>query len=328
MIRVLIVGADAMVRRGLRMRLALESDMVVPGEAGDVASAVPLALRARPDVILMDLQLPGTDGVIAAGQLLRDCRGATLVALSNADDAVTRLEAAVVGAVALVGKVERDDRLLETIRMVAARRAEAPETGGGSVIPAFVGSARSQATSPASATPTTIGGCAAPPASHLCTFYGSEAGRLQLAVPFLRDGLRLGQTCFLVAAVRAQGLFFRALWEAGVDVDAAVGTQRLVASAGFSSARDGVAFFERSFGRALRSGRTPMRVVGEPAEALEGSPLTELLTLEAGYDSLAEALPLVSLCQYDTRRFDGLDRLQALRIHGDMFDHRLRHCLS
>ncbi len=328
MIRVLIVGADATVRRGLQMRLALESDLLVVGEAGDRASALALVTRLRPEVILMDMQVPGTDGVVAAGQLLRDCGAARLVALSNADDAVIRLEAAVVGAAAFVGKVERVDRLLETIRMVAARKAEAPETGAGSVIPAFVGSARPQATSPASATPTMIGGCAAPPASHLCYFYGSEAGRLQLAVPFLRDGFRLGQTCILVAAAQAQELFFRALWEEGVDVDAAVGTQRLVVSAGFSSAHDGVAFFERSFGQALRSGRTPMRVVGEPAEALEGSPLTELLTLEARFDSLAKPLPLVSLCTYDTRRFDGLGRLQALRIHGDMFDHRLRHCLS
>ncbi len=328
MIRVLIVGADAMVRRGLQMRLELESDLVVAGEVGDVASAVTLALRTHPDVILMDLQLSGTDGVVAAGQLLRDCRSATLVALSNGDDAVARLEAAVVGAVALVGKVEGVDRLLETIRLVGARKAEAPETGAGSVIPAFDGAARPMATSPASATPIMVGGCAAPLASHLCYFYDNEAGRLQLAVPFLRDGLRLGQTCFLVAAAQAQELFFRALREEGVDVDAASGTQRLVVSTGFSSAHEGVAFFERSFGRALRSGRTPMRVVGEPAEALEGSSLTELLTLEAGYDSVAKPLPLVSLCTYDTRRLDGLGRLQALRIHGDMFDHRLRHCLS
>jgi CheY-like chemotaxis protein len=73
MIRVLLVDDQPSIRRGLRMRLALEPDLTVVGEAGDGATAVALATALQPEVVLMDVAMPGMDG-IAALQALRAAR--------------------------------------------------------------------------------------------------------------------------------------------------------------------------------------------------------------------------------------------------------------
>jgi DNA-binding NarL/FixJ family response regulator len=62
-IRVLLVDDHAVVRAGLAQLLAGAADIEVVGQAGDGAEAVALARQCRPDVVLMDLQMPGMDGV-------------------------------------------------------------------------------------------------------------------------------------------------------------------------------------------------------------------------------------------------------------------------
>jgi DNA-binding NarL/FixJ family response regulator len=64
-IRVLIADDQALLRAGLRMLLEAEPDIAVVGEAADGEEAVSLAREARPDVILMDIRMPGVDGVEA-----------------------------------------------------------------------------------------------------------------------------------------------------------------------------------------------------------------------------------------------------------------------
>jgi len=70
-IRVLLVDDHQVVRRGLRTFLEVQGDIEVVGEAGDGAEGVERAQELRPDVILMDVKMPGTDGIEAL-QLLRD----------------------------------------------------------------------------------------------------------------------------------------------------------------------------------------------------------------------------------------------------------------
>ena len=65
LIRVLVVDDHFLVRRGIRALLATEPDIEVVGEAGDGTAAVAEAARLQPDVILMDLVLPGLDGIAA-----------------------------------------------------------------------------------------------------------------------------------------------------------------------------------------------------------------------------------------------------------------------
>ena len=72
MIRVLLVDDQALVRAGFRALLAAEPDVEVVAEAGDGEAAVREALRTRPDVVLLDIRMPGTDGLAATRRILTD----------------------------------------------------------------------------------------------------------------------------------------------------------------------------------------------------------------------------------------------------------------
>jgi DNA-binding NarL/FixJ family response regulator len=68
-IRVLIVDDDVLVRAGLRMMIETQDDLEVVGEADDGAAGVALAASLRPDVVLMDIRMPGVDGIEATRQI-------------------------------------------------------------------------------------------------------------------------------------------------------------------------------------------------------------------------------------------------------------------
>jgi DNA-binding NarL/FixJ family response regulator len=120
-IRVLLVDDHEPARRGLRMRLGLEPDLAVVGEATNGVDAVPLALEVQPDVVLMDVAMAGGDGVTATADLRGVAPHVAVVVLSLYDDAPTRRRARAAGAVAFVAKHEADLLLLPTIRQVASR---------------------------------------------------------------------------------------------------------------------------------------------------------------------------------------------------------------
>lgn len=120
-IRVLIVDDQPAVRRGLEMRLALEPDVEIVGEAEDGAQAGSLAASLRPHVVLMDVRMPGMDGMSATAALRTAAPGSAVVILSLYDDARTRVRAKDAGAAAFVAKHRMEVALLEAIRQVAGR---------------------------------------------------------------------------------------------------------------------------------------------------------------------------------------------------------------
>src|SRR5690242_12162064 len=87
MITLLLADDDPNVLLGLRMRLALEADLRVVGEATNGADAVELAARLRPDVVVLDIQMPGIDGIAAARALTARDPRMGIVVLSIHDDA-------------------------------------------------------------------------------------------------------------------------------------------------------------------------------------------------------------------------------------------------
>jgi DNA-binding NarL/FixJ family response regulator len=117
-IRVLLVDDQPAVRRGLRMRLELEPDMSVVGEAGSGEEAISLAQALHPDVVLMDVRMPGTDGMSATETLRATVSQSAIVILSLYDDAETRAQAEAAGAAAFVAKHQMRAELLATVRRV------------------------------------------------------------------------------------------------------------------------------------------------------------------------------------------------------------------
>jgi two-component system, NarL family, response regulator DesR len=118
-IRLLLVEDQPAVRRGLKMRVALEEDLEVVGEAGGVAEAIPLARALRPDVVLMDVEMPGTEGISGIAALRRVVPRSAVVVFTLYDDAAMRARAREAGAAALVAKHQTE----ETLLLAAIRRA-------------------------------------------------------------------------------------------------------------------------------------------------------------------------------------------------------------
>ena len=85
-VRVLIVDDHAVVRAGLRLRLDREEDVETVGEAGNAREAVGLAERLSPDVVLMDVVMPGVSGIDAAAEIRHIRPGTRILMLSMQDD--------------------------------------------------------------------------------------------------------------------------------------------------------------------------------------------------------------------------------------------------
>jgi DNA-binding NarL/FixJ family response regulator len=124
-IRVLIVDDQALVRGGFRVLVDSASDMEVVGEAGDGAEAVELARLSRPDVVLMDVQMPGTDGLEATRQIVADpdLAGARVLILTTFDLDEYVIEALDIGASGFLLKNTDPPQLLHGIRVVAGGEA-------------------------------------------------------------------------------------------------------------------------------------------------------------------------------------------------------------
>jgi DNA-binding NarL/FixJ family response regulator len=121
-LRLLLVDDEAVIRRGLRMWLDLEADFDVVGEASTGAQAIVLAGALRPDVVLMDVEMPEMDGVTATAALRAAVPHVRVVLLSQHADAPTRTRALAAGAAGCVSKGTGDTELLETLRALGARR--------------------------------------------------------------------------------------------------------------------------------------------------------------------------------------------------------------
>ena len=128
--KILIVDDHAVVRSGLRMLLDDQDDLEVVGEAGDMRGAVFEARSLKPDVILMDVVMPGDDGIAATAAVLREVPGAKVLVLSMQDDARYVHEAFAAGASGYVLKEAAHAELVGAIREVAGGgRYVHPELG-------------------------------------------------------------------------------------------------------------------------------------------------------------------------------------------------------
>jgi len=120
MIRVLVVDDHPVVRQGLRSFLDLQPDLTVVGEAADGVEAVTVAAEVRPDVILLDLRMPGADGVRALHGLGTAGSTARVLVITSATEPAAILPAMRAGAAGYVYKDVDPHALAAAIRSVHA----------------------------------------------------------------------------------------------------------------------------------------------------------------------------------------------------------------
>jgi DNA-binding NarL/FixJ family response regulator len=119
MIRLLLVDDQPVVRKGLRMRLTMEPDITVVGEASTGEEALVLVQSLAPDIVLMDVEMPGMDGITTTEVLRSRIPQSAVVMLSIYDDVLTRARAQAAGAAGFVEKRGAIEVLLTTIRQTA-----------------------------------------------------------------------------------------------------------------------------------------------------------------------------------------------------------------
>ncbi|MGI8814944.1 MAG: response regulator [Pseudonocardia sp.] len=127
-VRVLIVDDHSVVRQGLRMFLALDPDLDVVGEAADGAEAISFARALTPDVVLMDLLMPGTDGITATAIIRAEVPTTQVLALTSVLEDGSVVDAVQAGAIGYLLKDTQAEQLCSAIKAAARGQVQlAPE---------------------------------------------------------------------------------------------------------------------------------------------------------------------------------------------------------
>ena len=119
MTTVLLVDDQELVRTGLRMILGAEVDLAVVGEASDGRQAVAAAHELKPDVVLMDIQMPGLDGITATQRIVGTLPGTRVLILTSFDRSQLVYDALVAGASGFLLKDQPRDQIVAGVRAAA-----------------------------------------------------------------------------------------------------------------------------------------------------------------------------------------------------------------
>jgi DNA-binding NarL/FixJ family response regulator len=122
-LRLLLVDDHALFREGLIALLSYQDDFTVVGEAENAESALEQTRDLQPDIVLMDIELPGEDGVSATQRLTMEMPAVTVVMLTVRDDSQTLFEAIKAGAQGYLVKNVRSRELLQQLRGLARGEA-------------------------------------------------------------------------------------------------------------------------------------------------------------------------------------------------------------
>ena len=118
-IRVVVCDDHVVFRRGLTLVLGPEPDIEVVGEAADTEAAIAAVAKLGPDVVLMDLRMPGGGGIVATQRILGADPSARVVALTVSDDDADLFEAVKAGAVGYLLKEVSIEEVADAVRAVA-----------------------------------------------------------------------------------------------------------------------------------------------------------------------------------------------------------------
>ena len=156
--------------------------------------------------------------------------------------------------------------------------------------------------------------------NHLCGIYGSDEARLDLAVPFLLEGLQQESVCFLVAPSKAQRHILKAMKKKRASLDSDIEAGRLIVSEHQKSAEEQIQYFETAMTKAEDEGVESFRLFADMWGFRVLVSAKEMVELEVGFERvIVTRFPMVALCAYDARKFTGIELLDALKDHGDTF---------
>jgi transcriptional repressor of dcmA and dcmR len=156
--------------------------------------------------------------------------------------------------------------------------------------------------------------------NHLCGIFGSDAGRLDLAVPFLLEGLQQKSVCFLVAPLKAQRAIVKAMKKKRALLESDIKEGRLIVSGHQKSVAAQIRYFETAMKRGENEGVESFRIFADMWGLRLLVSSKEMIELEIGYERVIVArFPAVALCAYDARKFTGVELLDALKDHDDTF---------
>ena len=165
--------------------------------------------------------------------------------------------------------------------------------------------------------------------NHLCGIYGSDAGRLDLAVPFLLEGLQKNSVCFLIAPIPAQKDILQAMKKKRPSLDSDIADGRMIVSEHQPTPAEQCSFFEVRMRKAEAEGVDSFRVVGDMWGLRLLVSSEEMIELEVGFERIiVPQFPVVALCAYDARRFTGVELLDALKDHDDTFKYPMGRTIA
>lgn len=190
-IRILIVDDHALLRQGLRQVLELEPDLEVVGEAQDGFEAVAKARELAPDVVLMDINMPGLNGIEATRRVRREMPDVRVLVLTIHDDDEYLREAAQAGVSGYVLKDVEPRELVRAVRLSAAGRPYLHPDMGGRLLSSLLARPPAEAP-PAAGAPPAVGvppAIDAPPGGEGGATRDSELTRRECEVlELLADG--------------------------------------------------------------------------------------------------------------------------------------------
>ncbi len=153
MIRVLLADDQALLRMGLRMVIDSEADLTVVGEAADGAQAVRMVAELRPDVVLMDVRMPGTDGITATERIAAGHPETKVIILTTFDLDHYVFDGLRAGASGFLLKDATPEQLTAAIRTVAGGEAVLAPTATRRLVEQFVGVTGAGPTGPTTGAP-------------------------------------------------------------------------------------------------------------------------------------------------------------------------------
>jgi excisionase family DNA binding protein len=166
-----------------------------------------------------------------------------------------------------------------------------------------------------------IAGVAVALGTHLAAFYSTDAGRYQVAVPYLKAGLAAGQSCLLAGSDDiVEGFLARLRAESTDQVDRAQDEGRLTTvNPRHTNLAEWLALMQAALLSALAEGSNALRVVVEMTSVSSAIGRDSLIPLEHAINAAVKRHPATMICQYDARDFSGQELLEMLKAHPDLY---------